>query len=208
MRLDLDTEIRFATGDRAGILRRVVVGEDEEVSDVVMATETFVSRNVLVPVSALSEAPGEVLQINLDPAQIDELPDYEEERMPAIPDGWQFPTDAAPGDDVFPATLLQPIVPVMEVSNLPEGDLSLSQGTTVWCLEERWGIVDEVLTDDTGRLVAFVGRPDAEDEHELIIPIDLISQADSGEVTLNCSIADLPTYAQEVVDPTAEREIE
>lgn len=207
MRLDLDTEIRYPTGESAGVLRRVVVAENGEVSEVVMATETFVSRNVLVPIEALSEAAGEVLQINLDQAQIEELPDYEEDRMPAIPDGWQFPTNSAPGDDVFPATLLQPMVPVIEVSNLPEGELSLSQGTAVWCLEERWGIVDEVLTDDTGKLVAFIGRPDAEDEHDLIIPIDLISQADLGEVTLNCSLADLPTYTQEVVDPTAEREI-
>jgi hypothetical protein len=207
MRLDLDTPIRFVTGDAAGVLRRVIVGPNSDVTDVVMATSDLVSRNVIVPASALEDAPGDVLQINLTPDQVDQLPDYEQERVPAVPDGWQFPTDAAPGDDVFPATLLQPIIPVVEVSNVSEDELVISQGTEIACLDGRWGVVDEVLTDDSGRVTSLIARSDAVDEHDHVIPVSLVVQADANQVVLNCTLADLSTYTEEIVDEGAEPEL-
>ncbi|HEX8600353.1 MAG TPA: hypothetical protein VF952_17775 [Chloroflexia bacterium] len=203
MRFDLDTEIRYPSGERAGVLRHVMVSEDNEVVEVAMATDTLVSRTVRVPVSALSEAPGEVLTINLTDQELDELPSYREERMPAVPEGWQFPDDNAPGSDVFPATLLQPIIPIVEVPDIPEDELSIGQGTEIACLDGRWGIVDEVLTGDDGQVYALVGRPDAVDELDRVIPLQLIQQADANQVTLNCTLDDLPTYTQPL---EAERE--
>ncbi|HEY0069995.1 MAG TPA: hypothetical protein VGE04_08525 [Chloroflexia bacterium] len=198
MRFDLDTEVRYPTGERAGVLRQVIVNEDNEVAEVAIATDTFVSRTVRVPVTALSEAPGEVLTINLTPDEIEELPDYTEERIPAIPENWQFPEDGAPGADVFPATMLQPIIPVMDVPDIPENELPISQGTEIACLDGRWGIVDEVLTGDDGRVYALKGRPDATDELDRLIPVELVRDATAEQVTLNCTLDDLPTYAQEV----------
>ncbi len=207
MRFDLDTEIRYPTGERAGVLRRVVVDEQNRVHEIVMATEGFVSRRALVPVSALSEAPGNVLTINMTPDEIDDLPDYEEERMPAVTGDWEFPQGAAPGADVFPATLLEPIMPVMEVSNLMEGELSLSQGTEVWCLDGRWGVVDEVLTGDDDQVYAFIGRSDEADELDRVIPVDLIQEEGPSQVTLNCTLNDLATYTQEITGEAEEPEL-
>lgn len=198
MRFDLDTEIRYPSGERAGVLRQVMVDDNNEVAEVAMATDTLISRTVRVPVSVLSEEPGEVLTINLSPDEIDELPSYTEERMPAIPEGWEFPEDAAPGSDVFPATMLQPIIPVMEVPNVSEDQLVLSQGTEIACLDGRWGIVDEVLTGDDGQVYALKGRPDATDEFDRVIPIQLIQQANTDQVTLNCTLNDLPNYTQAI----------
>lgn len=198
MRFDLDTEIRYPTGERAGVLRHVMVNEDNEVVEVAMATDTLVSRTVRVPVSALSEAPGEVLTINLSEDEIDELPSYTEERLPAVPDGWQFPEDNAPGSDAFPATMLQPIIPIVEVPDIPEDELSISQGTEIACLDGRWGIIDEVLTGDDGQVYALIGRPDAMEELDRVIPLQLVQQADANQVVLNCTLEDLPTYTQEV----------
>lgn len=207
MRFDLDTEIRYPNGERAGVLRRIIVDEHNQVREIAMATDDFVSRMVLVPVTSLSEAPGDVLQIDASSDEIYDMPSYEEERMPAIPEGWQFPDDASPGSDIFPATMLQPIIPVMEVSNVLEGELSLSQGTEVWCLDDRWGVVDEVFTNESSQVYAFLGRPDAVDEHNRVIPIELVERADTGQVTLNCSLADLPTYTQELIDEGKEPEL-
>lgn len=198
MRFDLDTEIRYPTGERAGVLRHVMVNEDNEVVEIAMATDTLVSRTVRVPVSALSESPGEVLTINLSDEEIADLPGYTEERMPAIPEGWQFPEDAAPGSDAFPATMLQPLFPIVEVPNIPEDQMSISQGTELACLDGRWGIVDEVLTGDDGRVYALVGRSDAVDEFDRVIPAQLIQHADANQVVLNCALDDLPTYTQEI----------
>ncbi len=208
MRLDLETEIRYPSGERAGVLRKVVLAENNEVSEVVMATDDLISRNVIVPVDMLSEdAPG-MLTINAEPGEVDGLDDYTEERVPAVTGEWEFSEDPAMGGDVFPATMYQPIMPVVEMSNIPEGALVISQGTEVDCLDGRWGVVDEVLVNDDGQAYAFTARPDAPDEHDRIVPIALVQEAGPESVVLNCTIADLPTYTQEIAVEHEEPEIE
>jgi hypothetical protein len=177
MRLDLDTEIRYPDGRRAGFLRRVILDTNGEVEKVVMATARIISRDVVVPVSELSEAPGNVLQINLDDDQVNQLPAYVEEMEPAVPDGWTFDPEPIPGADVFPATLYQPIMPVVEDQNLEDGAIGLSQGTRVDCLDGTWGVVDEVLTGDDGQVTAFVGKPDNTDEHDRLMLLPSIAQS-------------------------------
>jgi len=207
MRLDLDTEIRYPSGERAGVLRRVVLDADNQVSHVVMATEGMISRNVLVPVTLLTEEAGGVTTLAASPEEVDDLEDYTEQRVASIPDEWEINDDYVPGSDVFPGTLLEPLVPVMAEANVSEGAVSLRQGTVVHCLDGHWGHVDEVLIDDTGRAYAFIARPDAIDEHDRIVPMELVQQVDSENLVLNCTIADLPTYTQETVNEHEEPEL-
>ena len=208
MRLDLETEIRYPNGRRAGILRRVILNPSGEVESVVMATSRLISRDVLVPMSKLSEAPGNVLQIDLSDHDVSQLPGYEEDLAPAVPDGWTFEPEPIPGADVFPATLYQPIMPVTEDQNLDQGAIGLSQGTRVDCLDGSWGMVDEVLTGDDGQITAFVGKPNSTEEHDRLIPIELVSQFSVEAVTLNCTIEDLPTYAEELLNEAEEPELD
>jgi hypothetical protein len=208
MRLDLETEIRYPDGRRAGILRRVILNPSGEVESVVMATSRLISRDVLVPMSKLSEAPGNVLQIDLSDHDVSQLPGYEEDLAPAVPDGWTFDPEPIPGADVFPATLYQPIMPVTEDQNLDQGAIGLSQGTRVDCLDGSWGMVDEVLTGDDGQITAFVGKPDSMEEHDRLIPIELVSQYSVEAITLNCTIEDLPTYAEELLNEEEEPEFD
>jgi hypothetical protein len=208
MRLDLETEIRYPNGERAGILRRVAVNNDGEAVSVVMATTDLISRNVIVPVHLLSDGPGGVLTINTERNELSDLPDFQEEAVPVIPGGWEFSDEVAPGGDVFPATLYEPIIPRMEENNLGEDDLVLSQGTEVVCLDGRWGVVDEVLTDDNDQVRAFVGRADDTLQHDRIIPLTLVLESSPNEVTLNCTLADLSTYTEELVNELEEPEVE
>ena len=208
MRFDLDTEVRYPDGRRAGFLRRVILDANGEVEKVVMATARIISRDVIVPVSDLSEAPGNVLQINLNDDQVNDLPAYVEEMEPAVPDGWTFDPEPIPGADVFPATMYQPILPVVEDQNLEEGAIGLSQGTRVDCLDGTWGVVDEVLTGDDGQITAFVGKPDNPVEHDRLIPIELVNQYAADAVTLNCTIEDLATYAQDLTTEAEEPEFD
>lgn len=207
MRLDLDTEIRYPSGERAGMLRKVVLDANNDVSQVVMATDALISRSVLVPVDMLSDGPGGVMTITASPEELDELESYNEQLVAAVPDGWEFGQDYVPGSDVFPGTLLEPLVPVMSEANVSDGAISLRQGTAVNCLDGRWGQVDEVLVSDEGHAYAFVARPDAIEEHDRIVPIELVQQADAENVVLNCIMADLPTYTQETVDEHEEPEL-
>jgi hypothetical protein len=96
----------------------------------------------------------------------------------------------------------------MDVPNLSEGLMGISQRTAIWCLDGAWGIVDEVLVDDAGHVTALVGRPNSTEEHDHIILLDLIAQVDSDRVTLNCTLADLPTYAQETITEHEEPELD
>src|SRR5215217_4383111 len=150
MRLDLDTEIRYETGELAGVLRKVVIDENGEVNEAVVDTDDLVSRRVLVPIDMLAEGEGGVTYFTGTHDDLDGLPEYEEEMVPAIVEEWVPSDDPAPGAEVFPATMYQPIIPVIEQTNLPEGSYTISQGTEVWCLDDtdRWGIVDEVIIGD------------------------------------------------------------
>ncbi len=209
MRLDLDTEIRYPDGMRAGILQKAIVGQNDNVDSVVMATDELVSRNLIVPVAALSEGPGDVLTLNLAPDALDALHEFIEDLVPAAPEGWELSPDSAPGDDVFPATLHDPgMMPVAEVANIPEGSTVISQGTEIWCQGERWGIIDEVLLDDADNVIAFVGRPDNTSEHDRIIPMLLASEVTPEAVTLSCTIEDLPNLTEETVDELEEPDAE
>ena len=209
MRLDLNTDIRFPNGVRAGVLQTVIVAENGRVDSVVMSTGELISRNVIVPIASFSEGPGGVLTLNLTPDQVDELPDYTEELVPVTPEGWEWSSDVAPGEDVFPATLRDPgMMPVMEVGNVPEGSTGITQGTEIWCEGDRWGVVDEVLTGDDGNVTALVGRPDNVDEHDRIIPIGLIGDYGPLAVTLSCTLADLPNYTEELVNELEEPDAE
>lgn len=196
MRLDLETEIRYRDGTRAGVLRNVALDEQGSTTSVVMATGDLVSRSVIVPIELLEEGAGGVLTLALASEDVEGLLDYEEELVPAISGEWQFNENAAPGGDVFPATIYEPNMPVVEVNNLPEGQISIGQGTEVACLDGRWGVVDEVVVDDAGNTSAIVVRADNIGEADRIVPVTLIQQVDAAQVLLNCTTADLPTYTE------------
>jgi hypothetical protein len=201
MRLDLDTEIRFPNGRKAGVLQKAIVGEHGHVDSIVMSTAHFISHDVIVPVSALSEAPGEVLTLNMTPDQVKALPEYEEGLVPAAPEGWEWSEDAAPGSSVFPGIMGDPgMIPVTEQGNVPPGESTISQGTQIWCEGSRWGIVDEILLSDSGDIQAFIGRSDNTEEHDRIIPIELVSEYSPDAVTLSCTLRELPSYTEEFVD--------
>ena len=69
-------------------------------------------------------------------------------------------------------------------------------------------MVDEVLTGDDGQITAFVGKPDNPVEHDRLIPIELVNQYAADAVTLNCTIEDLATYAQDLTTEAEEPEFD
>ena len=208
MRLDLETEVRFRNGRRAGILRRVILDASGHAEAIAMATDDFLSRTLIVPIHHLSEALGDVLTINLDEGELDTLQPYEEEQVLAVPDTWEFDPEPVPGSDVFPRTFYDPIMPVIEVANVAEGDTVISQGTEVQCLDGRWGVVDEVVVGEEGEITGFVARSDSLDEQDRLVPTSLVAQYAPDVIVLNCTIADFPTYTEELVNEVEEPELE
>ena len=197
MRLDLDAEIRYEGGELAGHLHRIGMDQDNSVNQVVISTADLVSRRVIAPLDMLREDESGGLVFTGTADELSELPDYEEERIPVIGEGWEFSENVSAIGEVFPATTYEPIVPIMEVSNLDEGSVSISVGTEVWCLDGRWGVVEQVLMDENDTVQSLLARPDDLEANARLIPIQLMQEADTNRVLLNCTLLDLPNYSEE-----------
>jgi sporulation protein YlmC with PRC-barrel domain len=207
MKLDIGTPVRYPDGEQVGTINKVIFDpETNTVHEIVVETPDLVGRLVLVPVSMLREDPGDVLTVAADRDAVDALPDYEVARYNDQPEGWEVSENYVPGGDMLAGALQYPVVPVMEESNAPAGSVDLSQGTEVQCLDGRFGVVDQVLTDEADQITGLVVRPDDEAVPPLLVPLDLITSSDSLMVQLNCSIADLTAQSEPYMDPNAEPE--
>ena len=207
MKLDIGTPVRYPDGEQVGTINKVIFDpETNTVHEIVVETPDLVGRLVLVPVSMLQEDPGDVLTVAADRDAVDALPDYEVARYNDQPEGWEVSENYVPGGDMLAGALQYPVVPVMEESNAPAGSVELSQGTEVQCLDGRFGVVDQVLTDEADQITGLVVRPDDEAVPPLLVPLDLITSSDSLMVQLNCSIADLTAQSEPYMDPNAEPE--
>jgi sporulation protein YlmC with PRC-barrel domain len=207
MKLDIGTPVRYPDGEQVGTINKVIFDpETNTVHEIVVETPDLVGRLVLVPVSMLREDPGDVLTVVADRDAVDALPDYEVARYNDAPEGWQVSENYVPGGDMLAGALQYPVVPVVEESNAPAGSVELSQGTEVRCLDGRFGVVDQVLTDDADQITGLVVRPDDEALPPLLVQPALITSSDSLIVELNCSIADLAAQSEPFMDPNAEPE--
>jgi len=203
MRYDLDSEIRYEDGRLAGHLNKVGLDANNQVKDVVLATSHLISRFVIVPADLLYEGAGGTVYLRATEDELEEMPDYEEGEIPVIADGWEMSTGASAMGEVFPLSTYEPIVPRMEVSNLGDGAVSISQGTEIWCMDDRWGVVDEVELNDEGGVTTFIGLPDDLSEVRRLIPVELVLETEANRIVLNCSAPDLATYSQEVPGETS-----
>jgi hypothetical protein len=209
MNLDIDTSIRFKDGREAGRIARVVLGPDgKAIESVVMTTSDLVSRDVVIPVAQLSMGAGDVIELDADPDTIADLPDYQQAQLAVDPAEWTSPNAYAPGmaGAAFPASEIAPILPVVEYENLPEGSISVSQGTRVMCIDSSVGVVDEVVSDEQGRLLAFIVRPDDEGAPDFRVPMELVYRTSEDMVYLNCKRAELSDYVEPLIEENEEPE--
>jgi hypothetical protein len=209
MNLDIDTSIRFKDGREAGRIAQVILGPDgNEAENVVMITSDLVSRQIVVPVALLSMAPGDVVQIDVDPDAVADLPDFEQQELAVDPAEWNSPNayDPAAPKAPFPAGEIPPILPVVEYENVPEGSIAVSEGTRVMCIDRSVGVVDEVVLDENDQLFAFIVRPDDEGAPDFRVPRELIYRTTADLVYLNCKYAELPDYAEALIEENEEPE--
>jgi len=198
MQLDIDTPVRYEDGEQAGTITKVIYDpESSTVEEIVLDTAELVGRRVLVPVTLLRQAPGDVLTLAASRDEFAALPDYIVEEVLAAPEGWQPSDNFMPGEDLLPPTVSYALAPILEESNAAPGTVEVDQGTEVRCGDDRLGVVDKVLADDaSGQMVGLVVRPDDADAPLWLIPPTLIADADGLLIVLNCTLAELPQQAQ------------
>jgi hypothetical protein len=207
MNLDIGTSIRFKDGEEAGVIKEVVLnGDGTAAENIVMTTSELVSRDVIVPVTMLHMAPGDVVELDAD--DLSALADYTQDQLAVDPAEWTNPNAYAPGqaDAPFPASEMAPILPVVEYENLPEGSITVGQGTRVMCIDGSVGVVDEVVLDETGALLAFIVRPDDEAAPDFRVPMELVHRSTADLVYLNCKRAELADYVEPLIEENEEPE--
>jgi sporulation protein YlmC with PRC-barrel domain len=208
MNLDINTSVRYPSGEETGTIARVVImPADGTVQSVVLITPGVTSREVVVPVGMLSTAPGDVVQFDGDAAALDALPNYIEAEYVRPPEDGAVPGDYLPGSILFPLNAMDSFLPVTEYENIPEGSVTLSQGTAVVCQDGvRAGVVDEVELDAEGQLTGLIVRPDEPGTPDFRVAIGLIAGVSDAAVTLTCTFAELPERAEPLVEETEEPE--
>ena len=209
MNLDIGTSIRLPAGQEAGVIKEVVFGPDGKAAEsVVMTTSEVISRDVVVPVTLLRMAPGDVIEIAATPDEIENLPDYRQAELAVDPAEWTSPNAYDPASPIalFPAGEIAPILPVVEYENVPEGGIAVHQGTRVMCIDRSVGVVDEVVLDEQDQLQAFIVRPDDSGAPDFRVPVTLVYRTTDDLVYLNCKYAELPDYAEALIEEHEEPE--
>ena len=209
MKLDISSAVRFPDGEQVGVINQVVFDPDSaSVHEIVLETPDLVGRMILVPVAMLREDPGEVLTFGGDRDALAALPDYEVEEVPVAPEDWQPEDNYAPGEDLLPPYPASPMQPVMEESNAPEGTVVWGAEAVVACSDGPYGRLDQVLIDGDGAVTHLVVRPDGEPTDRRLVPIALVSEADTQLVQLSCAAAEMPAASQSYSDPRGEPEVD
>ena len=207
MNLGIDTVVRYPTGEQAGHITRVVVDpEHRQVVDVVLTTTGLFSRDVVVPLRLLDEAPGGVTELAGGPDLVDGLPDFEVAAYTSPPEDWSGPAGYLPGTIFFPEAYVPPAPTGPPVRQIPPGTLAIAEGTAVWCEDGRLGVVDEVVSGDDGALVAFIVRPDDAGVPDLLVPIDLVLEATETRIRLNCALDDVAGSVEPIIEEDKEAE--
>ena len=209
MKLDISSAVRFPDGEQAGVINQVVFDPDSaSVHEIVLETPDLVGRTILVPVALLREDPGEVLTFDGDRDTLAALPDYEVAEIPVAPEDWQPEDNYAPGEDLQPPYPASPMQPVMEESNAPEGTVVWGAEAVIACTDGPYGRLDQVLIDPDGAVNHLVVRPDGDPTNRRLVPIALVSEADTQLVQLSCADAEMRDVTQPYSDPLGEPEVD
>jgi uncharacterized protein YrrD len=226
MRIDLGTDVFGTDGEKVGEVDKIVIDPDTKQIHQFVVHRGFLTReNKLVDVSMISGQDDQGLRLDLTADQVNELPDYVEQRFVQVPqhdvDSIPFilPTAMGAGgylygapyagrgyeggqDSFFDAA--PSVAPVIEdESNIPETDVMISEGTDVYGADgDKVGSVGEVLLSESGAIQGFVVSKGLIFKKDVRVPIDWVESADESEIRLNVTSAEAETGAFDIEDST------
>lgn len=205
MDLELGTPV-FGPDGRLGTVEAIVMHPSEErVTHLVVRHGRVWATSKVVPIDRVAGATRERLDLRLDHAGFDDLPDFLKQHYTnEPPEALGALRTLTPTGVLWPSTLVGWYLPAeapeptsLVSENLPPGELSLKAGTEVHATDGKVGHVEEVQVDaDTGRAASLVVRSGFFFHRDVTLPIDWV--AEIGErVLLKCSKADLERLARE-----------
>jgi uncharacterized protein YrrD len=195
--LHLGATVRASDGHRLGTVGRIIIDRpSRRVTEIVVHEGGFPTREVIVPVEQIGQVRRDVVDLTLTAAELDRLPDFEEEAF--LPLGsrdipplitWEGPPDYEPRPVIIPAAALytpkvMPFAPQLVVERHGEGPDStdLSVGDRLYCREGLLGtIVDLLVSPGSGRAQAVIVESGGSHPLRWEIPVDELRVVEGGD---------------------------
>ncbi|HEX5165006.1 MAG TPA: PRC-barrel domain-containing protein [Thermomicrobiales bacterium] len=226
MRIDLGTDVFGTDGEKVGAVDKIVIDPGTKQIHQFVVHRGFLTReNKLVDIAMVSGQDDQGLRLDLTSDQVNELPDYIEERFVQVPEHdvdaipFILPTAMGAGgylygapyagrgyegrqDSFFDAA--PSVAPVIEdESNIPETDVMISEGTDVYGADgDKVGSVGEVLVSENGAIQGFVVSKGVIFKKDVRVPIDWVESADEAQIRLNVTSAEAEAGAFNIEDST------
>jgi len=226
MNIDLGMDVFGSDGEKVGTVERIVVDSNTKQIHKFIVHRGFLSHDdKLVDIDMVTSHDADGLRLDLSSNQVNELPDYVEERFVQVPDDdrgslpFMLPSAAGAGaylygapnigrgyegsqDSFFDAA--PSVAPVLEVeSNIPETDVMISEGTDVYGADgDKLGSVGEVLVSNDGAIDGFVVSKGLIFKKDVRVPIDWVESANGDEIRLNVTTAQAESAAFDIEDST------
>jgi uncharacterized protein YrrD len=193
--------------ESCGKLKRVVIDPDTERVVALVIERGFLQKDArVVPLRVVAEASPDTIQLDLNTAEVENYPEYNETEYAVPADDWSHERYNV-GDATFWAPPYLPVInePVMPMlrQTVREGISSTQEvvgtGTPVRDRDGEIGVVDRVLTNrQSGAITHLVVKPEGLlDNDARIVPIAFVSEIDDLGVIVNLEdrpFEDLPEY--------------
>lgn len=226
MNIDLGMDVFASDGEKVGSVERIVVDSNTKQIHKFIVHRGFLSHDdKLVDIEMVSSQDADGLRLDLTADQVNELPDYVEERFVQIPEHdrdalpFMLPNAMGAGSYLYGAPNLgrgyegsqdsffdaaPAVAPIVEEqSNIPETDVMISEGTDVYGSDgDKVGSVGEVLVGNDGAINGFVVSKGLIFKKDVRVPIDWVESANGDEIRLNVTSAQAESAAFDIEDST------
>jgi len=197
MRFVKGAEVLTSTGEKIGILSRIVIDEKtRDVTDLVVERGSLFKEEKVIPIGLVDLENDERIALRETNQNIDDFPNYETTHF--------VPVDqlGAPYDNIETTYWYPPINFQMPAgrplpggtpdhvtqteTSIPEGRVAISQGAQVLSTDEKHiGNVEQVITSSDNNVTHFVvGKGFLLREHKLV-PARWVTRVDDGKVYLS-----------------------
>ena len=197
MQRDLvDAHVYARDGEVGTVWRVAMEPESRHVTHLVVHTGVLFGRNLVVPIENVARMEQHAVHLDLNKAEVEQLPDYQETDFLPPEDGWDYPVGYPPAGVIWPMPMswvgasTYPLMSNAVVKeNLPDEDVTLSAGADVECADGHCGRIEHVLVDDaTSDVVGFVIKQGFFFTRDIEAPVSWVDHIDrDGRVHLKLS---------------------
>ncbi len=195
MKFQKGEEVFSTNNESVGHIDRVVLDPDtKEVTHLVIRKGTLLTKDRVVPLYLIADGDGKAVQLLVNTAEANKLPEFEERAYVPVKDG--EPADTA-SNFYWSPLAPYPVPPSIDTAppgyvqethrNVPEEMVALKAGARVWSSDgEQVGEVEQVFTDARSDQVTYfvVSRGMFLKERKMI-PVSWIDIVADEEIYLN-----------------------